>query len=415
MQALLAQDFDTARRLIGARQDLEKANAEGVTPLIRSAARGHAAMVRELLKSGVDVNLRDAYGATALSAAAHHGYAEILADLAARGADVNAVAWMRYDKTSEGKRNDVTPLMLAIESRKPEAVELLLKRGANPSYVSIGGMSALVKAASLGFEDGIRLLLAHGADPDATDSNGQTALSFAIGRNQLGSVRALLRGGTDPDNARGSNEGKKERKFYAVPLVQAIGLQRRDAALLLLEVGADIDRVDRPAGMRASAFLGMTPLAQAIRVGDAEMVELLLKRGANPNGSDIRSAIGPTPVHAAALWGNEKILDLLLAYGTNAYDKDKTGANALHYAASARNHAMIRRFVSIGLPINARTREQGFTPLMLAATRDPETVKLLAGLGADPRVKSTSGDTAMTAAAASGRAEILKFLQQYNP
>jgi len=417
MQALLAEDFDTARRLIAARQDIETANRKGLTPLIRASARGFRPIVSELLKAGADVHRREANGATALSGAAHLGHLEVVKELIDHGADVNAVAWMQTQETPVvDKRHDKTPLMLALHSKNTQLIGLLLKHGANPSYLSTDGISALSAAASIGYEEAIRLLLEHGANPDTIKHNGSTALNAAIVQNQIGAMRVLLQSGADPDNRLGTNEGLRDRKLHVVPLVQAILLKRKEMVLPLLDAGADIEEIDRPPGVRSTAFAGMTPLVMAIYIKDAEMVEILLRRGANPSASDVKSDTGEMPIHAAAYWGDEKMIDLLVKFGANLYDRDKRGSNVMHYAAAGRNHEAIRLLAQRGMPLNARTRDQGLTPMMVAASvADIETVNLLAQLGADPRVKSNSGATAATIAAAKGKIETLKYLQNFNP
>jgi ankyrin repeat protein len=294
---------------------------------------------------------------------------------------------------------------------------VLLKRGANPSFVSNLGVSALVRAAGLGFEEAIALLVRYGADPDAHDSRGVTALGSAIALDQPGAVRALLRAGADPDGRSATREGSTTpRQLYAVPLLEAIMAKRAAMVPALLDAGADIDRIDRPPGMRPWAFHGRTPLVAAIALRDAATVSLLLERGATPDLFDPRSDLGALPIHAAARWADAQILGLLVKHGANPFARDRRGASALHYAASNRNQAALRELARLGLPINARTRDTGMTPAMIAAAMaDVATLDLLVKLGADPRVRSNDGQTAASIAAAAGRAETLKYLQQYNP
>jgi ankyrin repeat protein len=94
---------------------------------LRTAAfRGDREIVQHLIKEGVDVNVWDRHGRTALSLAAGAGHVEIIEHL------LDAGAWI--DPHEDG---DVfpTPLISAAEKGQIEAVELLLKRGANPTHM----------------------------------------------------------------------------------------------------------------------------------------------------------------------------------------------------------------------------------------------------------------------------------------
>jgi ankyrin repeat protein len=97
--------------------------------------------------------------------------------------------------------------------------------------------SPLTAAARAGHLQEVASLIAHGADPNAQDDWGNhwTPLLHAVHKHQLGSVAALIDGGADPN-------------------------------------GCDPD--------------GTTPLMMAAGYGHTDMVELLLRRGANPRITD---------------------------------------------------------------------------------------------------------------------------------
>ena len=91
--------------LIQAGADVNVSNAEGVTPLIRSALKGHDKNVEELIKIGANVNASDGNGITALMNAAETGSYICLKELIKAGADVNA-------STSVGATGDLWELPL---------------------------------------------------------------------------------------------------------------------------------------------------------------------------------------------------------------------------------------------------------------------------------------------------------------
>jgi len=87
------------------------------TPLHRSAANGHVAIVRFLIAKGTKVNAKSDNGITPLHFAADEGNGEVVQLLIDNGADVNA-------KDDDGR----TPLYYA--GRHTEVRALLLKHGA---------------------------------------------------------------------------------------------------------------------------------------------------------------------------------------------------------------------------------------------------------------------------------------------
>ena len=82
--------------LAGAKEALQEganvnyANGDGRTALMRSAKRGYEDIVDLLLVSGADVRARDNNNKTALMGAAKKGYLKIVKTLVDAGADVNS-------------------------------------------------------------------------------------------------------------------------------------------------------------------------------------------------------------------------------------------------------------------------------------------------------------------------------------
>ncbi|QOY87327.1 ankyrin repeat domain-containing protein [Paludibaculum fermentans] len=97
--------------------------------------------------------------------------------------------------------NNWTVLQHAIHKNQPQAVDLLLAKGADPNLAH-GKMTPLMMAAGYGYDGIVRSLLKYGADPKVRNSDGKTARDYAksgvsdidrftYGREQSAAVAAL--------------------------------------------------------------------------------------------------------------------------------------------------------------------------------------------------------------------------------
>ncbi|HYD19288.1 MAG TPA: ankyrin repeat domain-containing protein [Patescibacteria group bacterium] len=157
--------------------------------LLEAAARKDAREVAVLLAAGADPNFGGADGVTALHLAAKAGDVAILdALLAHPRVDVNA------------RDEDVTsPLMEAARAGHPTIIEKLIAKGADHALTDKHHRNALMMAAHNNKPDAIRMLLKKGANANAqTEDGGYTALHFATSRSHYAAVIALAGGGADP-------------------------------------------------------------------------------------------------------------------------------------------------------------------------------------------------------------------------
>jgi ankyrin repeat protein len=155
-----------------------------------------------------------------------------------------------------------------------------------------------------------------------------------------------------------------------------------------------------------------TPLLNAIEGRYPEMVELLLKHGANPLFSPVPDAY---PLAAAASLGNVLIVRLLLKYGAPVDYRNSDGETALTIAAQRPNTmAVIKELVAAHADIHA-VNDFGDNALMLAAWKHlPENVKLLSELEIEPCLKNKESKTALDMAVSyrydePGRREVISF------
>ncbi len=157
--------------------------------VFEAAATGQNTRLRELLAA--DNGLVNSYspdGFFPLGLAAFFRQAEALQILLKAGADVNLAA-----------RNamKVTALHAAAASGQTEAVRELLVRGADPNARQQSGYTALHQAAHSGNQEMAQVLLEHGADINQKTDDGKTALALALESNRPQTAAYLRQRGGD--------------------------------------------------------------------------------------------------------------------------------------------------------------------------------------------------------------------------
>ena len=315
------------------------------SPVADAAMQGDIAAVRALLSGGADVNAAQGDGMTALHWAAERGSPELAEMLLYAGAAVEPVTRIGgytplhiaartgseaiarllldagSDATAAAPGTGTTPLHLAATAGSAGLVSALLEAGADPdAREAVWGQTPLMFAASMNRADAIRALLAAGADPDLAskveDLQTLSELDRIAGRRRTEAVEALTAGrsraptptefqaavrasrevydeGLPEDQEEEEEDDFRPRRIQAkgglTALLHAVRQGYAEAAIAMLDGGADIDRV--------SASDGTSPLLMATINGQFDLALTLIERGADPN---IASALnGATPVWAA--------------------------------------------------------------------------------------------------------------------
>lgn len=369
------------------------------SPLIDAVKRGDNQEVASLLKKGADVNQRDVQNATALHWAAHLNNAGLVSDLLAAGA-----------KASVTNEFGVTPLALAAENGSEVVLTSLLRAGADPNSTSQGGETALMLAARANNPAAVRVLLKNGADPNAREhTRSQTALMWAAAGGNTAVIESLVEARADV-NARSS-----ELKAF------------HDGTYLAGSKAASRDRVEM-----------FTPLLFAVRNGHIEAARALLAAGANVND---QTADGTSALHVACINGHWELGVMLVDEGADVR-AESPGGTALHHIA--RTHSaeilvrvggspppedhgkigamdLVRKIVAAGADVNARITKPmaqlygssrgaqvGTTPLLMTAIpANPEYMRVLLELGADPKVTTVNHTTLLMMAAGLGLSSML--------
>lgn len=98
---------------------------------------------------------------------------------------------------------------------------------------------------------------------------------------------------------------------------------------------------------------GMTALHLAVLIGNLQIVEELIRGGANPHADD---DIGDTPLHIAARTGNLLVAEYLLRQFVDADVQDDEWRTPLHWAAWNNDLDMIQMLINYGADPTLTTR-----------------------------------------------------------
>ncbi len=303
------------RLAMGLRQISERCRT---TELHEAARTGRSIWTKSLLEAGYDVDAKDCSNRTPLHYAAR--YPKVIKALLKGGADVNL-------RDEAGR----SPLHWATRSGKMGSVRSLLKEGADvnmgdhdgitPLHIAAG--TALHYAARAGKANILTTLLAAGANVNKADIVGGTPLHWAALKGKAGPIETLV--------SVGAKVNAKNR-LGATPLHHAALTGNNVTAQALLAAGARVNAVDRSGrsalldachGLnlrRTRALLrGLwveLPEPRSCGPGRAEVVKLLLAKGANPNVKDRR---GKTALALAKIRKCSKIVEILKAHGAKEW------------------------------------------------------------------------------------------------
>lgn len=184
-----------------------------------------------------------------------------------------------------------------------KAVKELIASGAdinqkNKTY----GHTPLIIACNYNYVDLAKLLISKGADINIRGNDGSTALIAACSNSQE-LVEILLSKGADIKSKMANGTGVFTQCINGI-LMDRVSIH---LAGILLSKGADIE--DSATGGHIE---GYTPLMIAARNNKLELVNFLIKNGANVNA---KSKDGNTALSLAVKKGHQRIIDVLKSNG----------------------------------------------------------------------------------------------------
>lgn len=291
-------------------------------------------------------------------------------------------------------------LMAAIQSKNLKEVEYiyLLETSNNSNFtfdVTTNQTTPLCLAASLDDRDTVNLLISHGASVNyKVVDNGKAPLHFACDKEEITTdnveiVRELIAAGADINVQ--DDDGQ-------APIHFACSRGNLDIIGCLLTKNVDLDVTD---------FNDETPLVRACHADDIALMKKLINNGClfdYPNNLPLRLCVRR---------GNIPAVKMLLEQG-----EDINKGDYLSFACQSSNLDMMDYLHSLGVDINRCENSTifKFTPLHVAclsrAVKYVVVDKLLSW-GADVKLTSATGDTALHYAAQQLDIHKVKSLLQY--
>jgi len=340
---VLVDDIATAKLLLAAGADPKLANRLGVTPLAVASTNGNAEMIRLLVGAGADANALDPVGEPPLWAAVRSGFLDAVKAL------VDNKASLAFKDAAQQ-----TTLMLAIREDHPDIVKYLVDQGMDVNAKTRPGQTPgwVLPNSVPGFGHGVGIV--RGGLPERGSRyltpGGLTPLHYAARDGRTEAAKILVAAGADI---------KQTDPNGITPLLMAITNNHPETAKFLIEKGSDINVVD---------WYGRTPLWAAVEA-----------RNMDVDNSTFKNGVDRAPLL--------ELIKILLDKGADTNVRMKESPP-------------IRRFI---LPTTGTLEWVDFTgqtPFVTAArSGDVSVMKLLLAHGADPKIPTFGGTTALMAAA----------------
>ena len=404
-------------------------NAQDASPILIASSEGHKAIAELLLEQGADANASDEFHGSALQRASSGGHVEIVESLLEHGADINAsddtsesANGTALQCASRSGHTDVVKLLLtrdpevnavggqdgsalASASRRgsKDIVELLLKAGADINTRGEYGGDALGGASEGGHLEILEILFDNGADANKSPD----ALALASGNCHIPIVKRLLEKGADA-KSQGGSRGRQalESAFRSqqsllcghIPVKSAFCPASKNEIIdLLLHDGVDLKS---EGGEFASRLLII-----AVQKGDIGDIERLVKNGIDINLQVERSGQVMNGLELACLSGNLEVVELLLREGANVHIQPQVGeyGGLLHAVSVGQNNeAGVSMFFNVKDMMAHESSERILNRARIA--------ERLLRAGADPNVQGGRYCNALQAASFLGQSDIVRIL-----
>ncbi|XP_027023613.2 dynein axonemal heavy chain 12 [Tachysurus fulvidraco] len=288
--AIRNNHFDMVKLLLCFNANVNQKLAHCRTALHEAARLGLTDIAMLLLKSGADPDPKSTYGLTPLALAAQCGHVEIVRELLQRGADVYSQA-----------QDWATILYEASASGNPDVISLLLEHGADANIPKQTGHLPIHRVSHRGYVKSLALLIPV-TTFEAVEDSGMSPLHSAAAGGQTQCLEMLLNAGYDPN-------------FMLQPWVRRNYDDQRRSVLYFAVTNEDIcsTKMLLEAGAMPNQDL-VKCLQVALRLGNYQLIDTLLRYGANVNYfCRVNTTHFPSAIQYALK--DEVLLRMLFNYG----------------------------------------------------------------------------------------------------
>ncbi len=192
--------------------------------------------------------------------------------------------------------------------------------------------------------------------------------------------------------------------------VEAVDNKRNTALCLAAENGReDVVKIllDAGAAINVKNSEGKSPLALAAENGHVKVVDILMEKGADPKS---RTLEGHTPLVLAAENGRTEVVSRIMSHAKGLKDEELNASGALLRAIETGNPEVVK-IIPGPIPMKLRNGSHLEQELFTSTLRsDSRKVAQLLERGADPTVRTESGDTCLVLASGLGYDKIVSQL-----
>ncbi|KAM4721107.1 ankyrin repeat and SOCS box protein 14 isoform 2-T2 [Rhinophrynus dorsalis] len=293
------------------------------SPLVVAIRMGSYDMASLLLRFNASVNLLCTDNKTALHEAAKLGRKDIVGLLIREGANIDSTSSFGF-----------TPLALAAQNSHMEVMEMLIQKGASVTAQASDSASILFEAATAGNPDAISLLLEYGADANVPKHSGHLPIHRAAYRGHLSALKKLIP----------VTDLSAIRRSGISPVHSAAAGGHPQCLDLLLRSGFDVNFMLAQRVQKGYDDERKSALYFAISNNDITSAHLLLDSGAHPNQDPVNC------LQVALRLGNYELVNLLLRHGANVNYVCKV--NPLHFPSALqyalKDEVMLRMLMNYG-------------------------------------------------------------------
>ena len=363
---------EALRAMVNYGADVNTTGRGNHTALIKACKNGYTDAINLLLEAGADPNIADDSGVTCLMFAVGEDCSnEVLQAIIDHGADVN-----------NASNDNCTALMLACAKRHADAINVLLKAGANPNITDDSGATCLMCAVGKDCsKEVLQAIIDYGADVNATSKENFSALMIACGEGYTDNINMLMEAGANPNIADDSG---------ATCLMCAVGEDCSNEVLqAIVDHGADVNATNKQ---------NCTALMISCTKRNIDAIYLLLKAGANPNIADDSGVT--CLMRAVGEDCSNEVLQAIIDHGADVNYTSKENGTALMIACAKSYTDAINVLLKARADPNMASDESGATCLMRAVGEDcsKEVLQAIIDHGADVNTTNKQNCTALTKA-----------------